>query len=685
MNDSDHNSARERMPDWWAALALRRGAGWLGRLATGARRRWAGPLRRRLALAVTTFGLMIGAAQFAPENTINVAPGLVNIAADGTCSLVEAIHNANNKDNGRPYTDCAAGSTAANTVDVIVLHPGSYYMLTQAINTGDTGATGTPWITSRIAVEGGGATLWRKQSYAAFRIFTVGQQGELTLRETTLMGGRVAYGYDGAGILNRGDLTLNNSKVITNFGIGIFSESVGEPAQLTVRNNSVVGGNEEEGLIANGGSVTIVRSTIEGNDYTGVDLNAGVMATISNSTISGNGSNLNYTGGGVSIDASTLTITSSTIAHNYAEYYGGGIASYGGSKTYLNQSIISGNFALYGSEVSGNSNSVYADAYNIFGYADQVNEEAFDGSFAPGPSDFVATQDGAAVPLAGIVALTLGEHGGTARTLALPANSPAIDRVPSWICLEEPINGVDQRSYVRNVNGAGGSTAQECDAGAFEYLGYPASTATPTATRTPTRTPTATATRAPTLTPTATATRAPTRTVSPTATPTGTFIPPTWTPTASPTPTTPATRPPGPTGSLMMLPSVMYLRPYWWVQGGGYGHYEREPNDAPGQENGPLAPGITYIGQPNDDVDLYYITLYKPGRLVVDLTDHRVGEASLALRSSSGEGALLDEDTTPPFRVEHLTSVATNIYIAVYTRGAFNGALPYRLTVNVGN
>ena len=45
----------------------------------------------------------------------------------------------------------------------------------------------------------------------------------------------------------------------------------------------------------------------------------------------------------------------------------------------------------------------------------------------------------------------------------------SIDVAPTSACLAAPINGVDQRGYVRNVNGIGGASTHECDIGAFEF------------------------------------------------------------------------------------------------------------------------------------------------------------------------------------------------------------------------
>ena len=45
---------------------------------------------------------------------------------------------------------------------------------------------------------------------------------------------------------------------------------------------------------------------------------------------------------------------------------------------------------------------------------------------------------------------------------------------PTAGCAAAPVNGLDQRGYGRNVDGNGDATANECDAGAYEYDGPPA-------------------------------------------------------------------------------------------------------------------------------------------------------------------------------------------------------------------
>ena len=117
---------------WLASLMLRRGGATLPRFAVyyqrlsglsrGMRRR----LRRKLAVTVTGAALLLalsGGATWAqpeaPEATITVVNGQVAVNANGKCSLIEAIQNADSKTNGQPNNDCAAGNpSGADTINL---------------------------------------------------------------------------------------------------------------------------------------------------------------------------------------------------------------------------------------------------------------------------------------------------------------------------------------------------------------------------------------------------------------------------------------------------------------------------------------------------------------------------------------------------------------------------------------
>lgn len=687
-----------RRPDWWSALVLRRGPAWLARLV--GRRRRAG-WRPRLTLALAALGLAVGgvAARFEPQRTIEVDGWTVYPGADGLCALVEAIHNANDTANGRPYSDCAPGNPAG--ADVINLTEGAYYRLNKSLSSGDVGPNGLPWISSEITINGRGATIWRDASYEQFRVLAVGRRGNLHLNDIALMGGELDYynEYGGSGILNQGQLTLTNSRVITNFSGGIRSGTAADPATLAIR-DSAIGGNGDFGVIVDHGSAFISGSTIEGHPYSGGISIHVAEVTIINTTITNNRDP--YGGGGITLNGGLLTVAGSTITRNKGYYTGGGLEVLNGGNAYLYNTIISGNETVasssWGDEVYASGGTVYSGGFNVFGHAGVTHSQAFYG-FAPSGSDLNATSYGQAVPLTSIVSGTLQNNGGPTQTLALPSDSPAIDFAPNGYCEGWPLYGVDQRGYGRNANGRGTITGRECDAGAFEFAAQadPTDTPTPTvtATHTPTRTPTATIhptiTRTPTPTPSRTPTRTPTMTRTPTptttATPTRTIRPTiTWTPTTTvtptptitPTPTATTTRRPD-TGDGVLLPAVLFLQPYLWPLN------EVEPNDDPGQDNGPLVPGREYVALPDDYLDRFYFQLPAPGRMVVELTDHRAGVATLGLlHEVDGVRHRIALDATAPFRIEWDSPLAETFYVEVTTDGETSVTLPYRLVARFG-
>lgn len=227
-------------------------------------------------------------ARHLPSATINV---------DGVnCDLIEAITSANT--NGS-VGGCAAGSGA----DTIVLPPNSIHTLTAVNNPADGSPNGLPPITSTITIAGNGSTITRDPSAPDFRILLVPNNGgDLTLRETTVSGGRTIQFQDGGGVANDGVLSLVNSNVINNYsargGGGLHNNFFGT-LRLT---NSTISGNlagVNGGGFNNTGALTLTNSTVSGNSATqdGGGFRTSGIATVTTSTISGN--TASQDGGGV--------------------------------------------------------------------------------------------------------------------------------------------------------------------------------------------------------------------------------------------------------------------------------------------------------------------------------------------------------------------------------------------------
>jgi hypothetical protein len=415
--------------------------------------------------------------------------------------------------------------------------------------------------------------------------YSLVQKSTISMNSTS---GKSGYG---GGVSNEGNMVILASVIENNtvdafedggYGGGVFNTGNLEIRDTIVLNNNAYGEGDGQGggIRSLVGEVFITGTTISGNKTTsyfwpsfggGVYNGRQSFMTIINSSISNNEAhneeNPNSSGGGIA-NRGQLDIVASSISRNTADN-GGGVAGWSGSTycsaTTIGQSIVSGNAANTAREIllqqgaTGCTSTIQVNAYNVFG----VNSTSGLDGLLPGQTDIV--------PSGGVrtVLLPLADNGGPTLTLALPPGSPAIDVVPNTLCQSQPVGGVDQHGYPRNVNGDGKPSNRECDAGSFEYLSAPAvPTATHTPPPTPTRTPTATNTPPPTATRTPTATNTPQPSASPTAsaTVTGTFIPPTATATGVPgqptaTATVTATLPPNLDYSLL-LPVVLVDQVY---------------------------------------------------------------------------------------------------------------------------
>jgi hypothetical protein len=487
-------------------------------------------IQRRWKRTLSAIALLLTLGQ-APAwaATLTVSPSTPPaINADGKCSLIEAIVNANK--NARTHLDCVAGAGP----DTILLPTNSAQTLTaQDV---------LPPIASRIVIEGHGSTVSRNVSANA-DFFNVRPSGDLTLNKTTVTGanatsfpnrglgvrnegrltlkdgsiadtgglmnsGGVAVltnssvtgtGTDGAssgsGILNHngGTLTLTNSVVANNIevygggGAGIYN-SEGSRATLV---GSIVSQNRVSykyegpgGGILNSGSLTLVGSTISDNQSTGAGggiynsstgtarvlrstisnneaygpysypqgggiANHGTLALI-NSTIS---NNVAYDAGGGGVSSrGALTILSTTVTGNKAVQVGGGEGKGGGvfidsGTLTLKRSLVSGNTASPGREISVAAGVVTANDFNLFGH----NGDAGVVGFTPGATDLVPNQS-----LSGTL-LPLADNGGETRTHALAIASPALDASPD----DATCPTIDQRENPRPQGAA-------CDIGSFE-------------------------------------------------------------------------------------------------------------------------------------------------------------------------------------------------------------------------
>ena len=359
---------------WWAALLWRRPR-LLARLASLAARR--GPRRRAAAAMVGAALLLSGlSAPGRSAGPIQVVDGRVEVAADGQCSLIEAIDNANDAVDGRPHADCAPGDPAGP--DTVVLPAGGRFTLGAPLNQ-SYGQTGLPLIGTAVTIEGNGATIRRDTSAAPFRLLAVAASGDLTLRDVVVEGGYVSEAYGepfgagrGAGIYSHGSLTLEGGVFrlnrARNGGGAVFSIDGTLAARDTafVANTAFRGGaalhvyqgeatlegatftaNRYQPAVYNQGTVALVDCAIEGNGDAGVR-NHGSL-TISGGTIRNNN------GRGVT-NEETATLTGVWIAGNRR----GGIETRG--DMVLTASTVSGNRGWSGAGVSSDGETTIVNS-----------------------------------------------------------------------------------------------------------------------------------------------------------------------------------------------------------------------------------------------------------------------------------------------------------------------------------
>ncbi len=335
----------------------------------------------------------------------------------------------------------------------------------------------------------------RSSNSPPFRIFHIISStvtvsiSRLTISNGSVIGGVGSDG-DGGGIRSSGVLTLTDSTISANHASG--TEFVGGNGggvlndggtmtitRCTISNNSAqysTGSSGDQATISgggilnySGGSLTITNSTISGNscivsDSFGLNGSFGAgggvsnwllgSMTIRNCTISGNsgvatGYATTMLGGGISNYGSNLQITSSTIVHNSASGYSGGVGGgiYGSpnGSTRTDSSIIALNTASTGPDFTGGG-GLHSMGYNIIGNnADAV--------ISSQPTDQIGTPAAPIDPLLG----PLANNGGPTLTHALQAGSPAIDRGNPATAGPE-----DQRGYGR---------VGVPDVGAFEFGG----------------------------------------------------------------------------------------------------------------------------------------------------------------------------------------------------------------------
>ena len=158
------------------------------------------------------------------------------VAADGLCSLVEAIDNANA--DSAVHADCPAGAGA----DDIVLTADITLDGTAIFDAN--GPNGLPSLTGETRIDGAGFTITRDAGAPGFRLLHVAPGTVAELHRLRLTGGRQDVGFEnGGGVYSAGALLVSESTIDSNEVASIFPSGGGiyNTGDLTIANSSVSG------------------------------------------------------------------------------------------------------------------------------------------------------------------------------------------------------------------------------------------------------------------------------------------------------------------------------------------------------------------------------------------------------------------------------------------------------------
>jgi uncharacterized repeat protein (TIGR02543 family) len=307
-------------------------------------------------------------------------------------------------------------------------------------------------IAKNLAIVGPGASILTLSGNDATGIIQISGATVFSLQSLTLAHGA----WIGGGAL------VDNSSATTSINSCVFSGNTGTGggAMLTSGNmtisNSAFTANAASGsfggaIYASGGTVMISNSSFDGNTAPagGAIANGAASMTLTNVTLNANAAS-NSGGALYSAGGSILNLVHVTIAGNSATANGGGIAVAGGGSVNLKNTLVADNTAATaGPDIFGAVNS---QDYNLIGTL------TVDATVSGSTSHNLAGNSG--TPIAPLLA-ALADNGGSTRTMALRASSPALDAVPSGAngCGTSP--ATDQRGMARAQNGL-------CDIGAYE-------------------------------------------------------------------------------------------------------------------------------------------------------------------------------------------------------------------------
>lgn len=257
-----------------------------------------------------------------------------SVAADGQCTLREAIQNTNN--NAATNPDCPAGSGA----DMITFSISGTISLASALpNITDTAGLTIDAANQIVTISGNNLV----------NIFYVHTSVPLTLNQITIADGRSST--YGAAIDSYGTLAITGSTFSGNSNTQYDGGAIYNHSGVVTIDDSTFSGNtaadEGGGIYSLAGKLTITGSTF--TDNTAFE-GGGIYSHDCTLEITNSNFTENYTpngsGGGIYNAFGPLTLTGSTLSGNGASYGagGGGIHNHGGTLT-ISATTFSGNSA----------------------------------------------------------------------------------------------------------------------------------------------------------------------------------------------------------------------------------------------------------------------------------------------------------------------------------------------------
>lgn len=288
-----------------------------------------------IALCVCPAGMLLAVTftvdSTADETDLDQSDGLC-LTAGGQCTLRAAIQQAN----------------FADDADVITVPAGTYAFTLGGQNE-DSAATGDLDIIRNLAINGAGQSDTVVNASGLDRAFHI-LSGVVSISNLTVTGGNSDLG---GGILNQGSGAL--TAVTVQSGSATAGGGVANLGPLAMTLCNVTGNSAtESGGILNQGDLAITDSVVTGNTVTGtVAFGGGIsnvapgILTVTACTISGNAvhDTLGPTGGrgGGITNSGSITIMSSTLSGNNVDAIGQGGGIFNSANITMNNSTVSGN------------------------------------------------------------------------------------------------------------------------------------------------------------------------------------------------------------------------------------------------------------------------------------------------------------------------------------------------------